>query len=117
MSLYRLALAHGLLDMVDEHAAALQAEFAGDDFAVTVQEEGGRKHTDAAIALADRFLAQQDGIIHSHFLDEFGDLVGAGVVHGYADDLESLRAVFFLQLNKPGHFNLAGAAISRPEIE
>src|SRR5882762_6144371 len=36
LSLYRLTLAHGLFDVVDEDAAALQAEFAGDELAVAI---------------------------------------------------------------------------------
>src|SRR5208282_672302 len=115
-SLYRLALAHGLLDVVHEHAAALQAEFTGDELAVAIQKKRGGQHTDV-VAITDGDFADQDGVIDAHFLGEFGDVFGAGVVIGYADDLESLRAVFLLQLDKPRHFDLAGAAISRPEIE
>src|SRR6266478_907466 len=116
-SLYCLALAEGLFDVVHEDAAALQAEFAGDEPAVTVHEKRCGQHADTAVALSNRFLAEQDGVVDAHFLGEFGDVFGAGVVHGYADDLESLRAVFFLQLDKPWHLDLAWAAIGRPEVE
>src|SRR6266436_171368 len=116
-SLYCLALAEGLLDVVHEDAAALQAEFAGDELAVTVHEKRCGQHADTAVALPNRFLAEQDRVVDAHFLGEFGDVFGAGVVHGYADDLESLGAVFFLQLDEPRHFDLAGAAIRRPEVE
>src|ERR1035438_7370565 len=114
MSLYGLTLAHGLLDMVHEHAAAHQAEFAGDELAVAVQEKRGRQNTDF-VAIADGVFADQDGVIDAHFLGEPGDVFDTGVVIGYADDLESLRAVFFLQLDKPRHLDLARAAIGRSE--
>src|SRR5208282_1589054 len=103
--------------MVDEYAAALQAEFAGDELAVAIQKKSGRQNTDAAVALANGLFADQDGVVDAHLLREFGDVFGAGVVHGYAHDLESLRAVFFLQFDKPRHFDLAGLAICCPEIE
>src|ERR1019366_1773789 len=116
-SLYRLALAQGLLDGVDEDAAALQAEFAGDQLAVAVDEIRCGQHADAAVAFANRFFAEQDGVVDAHFLCEFSDVFGAGIVHGYADDLEALWAVFFLQLDKPRHLDLAGTAIRGPEIK
>ena len=103
--------------MVYEDAAALQTEFAGDELAVAVQKKRGRQHADASVALANRFFAEQDGVVDAQFLGEFSDVFGAGVVHGYAHDLEPLRAVFILQLDKPRHLDLAGTAIRRPEIE
>lgn len=112
-----MALVHSLFDMVDEDAAALQAEFAGDDLAVAVHKKCRGQHADAAIAVGDRVFADQNGVIDAHILGKFGDIVGAGIVHGYTDDLESVGAVFLLQLDKPGHLDLAGPAVSRPEIE
>src|ERR1035437_8749131 len=116
-SLCRLALAQGLLDVVDADAAALQAEFARDELAVAVDEIRCGQHADAAVAFANRFFAKQDGAVDAHLLREFSDIFGAGIVHGYADDREALRAVFFLQLDKPRHLDLAGTAIRGPEIE
>ncbi len=112
-----MALVHGLFDVVDEDAAALQAEFAGDDLTVAVHEKGGGQHANAAVAVGDRVFADQNGVIDAHILGKFGDIVGAGIVHGYADDLESIGAVFFLELDKPGHLDLAGTAVGCPEIE
>src|SRR5208282_6666637 len=85
LSLYRLALAQGPLDMVDEYAAALQAKFAGDELAVAIQKKRGREHADAAISVCNGIFADQDGVVDSHFLGEFCDVFSAGVVHGYAD--------------------------------
>src|SRR5208283_1938066 len=100
-----------------EDAAALQTEFAGDELAVAVHKERGWQHAHSAVALANRFFAEQDGVVDAQFLRELSDVFGAGVVHGHADDLKALRAVLLLQLDKPGHLDLARAAIGRPEIE
>src|SRR5208283_4284046 len=93
-----------------------QTEFTGDDPAVAVQKKRRGQNTDV-VAIADGVFADQDRVVDAHFLREFGDFFSAGVVIGYADDLEALRAVFLLQLDKPRHLDLAGAAIRRPEIE
>src|SRR5271169_1578525 len=103
--------------MVDEDAAALQAEFTGYDLAVAIHEKRGGQRIDAAVALSDGLCAEQNGVVDAHFLGEFGDVFGGGVVHGDAYDLESLRAVFILQLDKPRHLDFAGTTISGPEIE
>ena len=112
-----MALAQGLFDVVDEDTAALQAEFTGDQLAIAIQEERGWQHADAAIVLSDRFFSDKNGIVDAHFPSEFRDVFSAGVVHGYADDLETLWAVFLLQFDKPGHLDLARSAIGRPEVE
>src|SRR5208337_5267795 len=96
---------------------ALQAELAGDELAVAVHKERGRQDADSAVALANGLFAEQDGVVDTHLLRELGDVFSAGIVHGYADDLEALRAVFFLQLDEPRHLDFAGLAICRPEIE
>src|SRR5208283_4552130 len=117
MSLYGLAVAHGLFDVVHEDTAALQAEFAGDELAVAIHKERGWQHADAAVAVGNGILADQDGVVDVHFLRELRYFFGAGVVHGHADDLKSLRAILFLHLYKPRHFDLAGTAIRCPGIE
>ena len=80
-------------------------------------QEAFRQSGDAAVLVADRFFSDQDGIVHAHILGEFADVFLAGVIHGDADDLQSLRAVLFLQVDEPGHFDFAGAAPGRPEVE
>src|SRR5712664_3923216 len=117
LRLYRLALIERLFDVVHEHTAALQAKLACYKLAVPVDKEGGRQHANAAITLPYRLFAQQDRVIHPHLPDELGNVLGAGLVHGYAHNLKSLGAVFLLQLDKPGHLDFARTAPCRPEIE
>src|SRR5450631_3403558 len=112
-----MALAEGLFDIVHEIAATAQTEFAGDEFAVAVQEESCGEDANSTVALSYGFFSDEDGVVDAHFFREFGDVFGAGVVHGNAHDLETLGAVFFLELDKPRHLDLAGAAIGCPEIE
>jgi hypothetical protein len=103
--------------VVHKYAAALQAKLASQDFAVAINEERGWKHADAAITLPYRFLTQQNRVIDPHILGKPGNIVRAGVVHGDAHNLQSLRAIFFLQLDKPWHLDLAGTAPGGPEVE
>jgi len=117
LSLYRVALAQGFFEVVHEIATAAQAEFAGGYLAVAVHKKCCGQNADAAVAIGNGIFANQDGIIDAHFFGELCDLFIAGIVHGYADDLESLGTVFFLELDKPGHLDFAGSAVSCPEIE
>ncbi len=59
----------------------------------------------------------QDGIIDSHILGELGDVFLAGIIHGDADDLQSLRSVLVLQFDEPRHFDFARTAPGGPEIQ
>src|SRR5258708_24958959 len=118
LRLYWLRLAECLFDVVDEDAAALQAEFTGYQLAFSVDEERCREHANTAVALADRVFPQQNRVVYGQLLGELRNVVRVGVfVHGYADDLESLRAVFLLQPDEQGHLDFAGLAPGGPEIQ
>src|SRR6266567_874566 len=110
-------LSEGLLNIVFNFRAANQAEHPVHDLAVAADVEGGRKIRNAAILVAHRFFPNQDRVVDAHFLCEAGDLLGTGVVHGYAQHLQPLRAIFFLQVHKPRHFYLAGLTPGRPEVK
>src|ERR1700704_2889721 len=118
LRLYWLALAECLFDVVDKDTAALQAKLACYQLAFAVNEECGRQHANAAIALADRVLPEQDGVVYSELPGELRDVSAVGIlVHGHADDLETLWAVFLLQFDKPGHLDFAWLAPGGPKIE
>ena len=62
-----------LFDVVHKDTAALQAKFAGNEFAITIDEERGWKHVHPAITLAHRLFAQQNRVVHSHFMGELAN--------------------------------------------
>src|SRR5262249_40206942 len=92
-------------------------ELAGDDLAISVDEERCWQYVYAAVLISDGFLADKDRIIDAHFLHKLGDVFLAGVVHGNADNLQPLGSVLLLQFDKPGHLDLAGTAPGRPEVQ
>ncbi len=111
------AVAKGVFDVIHENTTALQSEFPGQYFSVAIEEEGGGQDVDTAVAQSDRFFAEQDGIIYAHVFCELCNVVGAGVVHGNADNLKSLRAIFLLEFDEPGHFYFAGSTVGSPKIQ
>jgi len=86
------------------------------DLALAVDQEGDGEAEDSAVLLADFCVAHDDRVIHFELLGEGGDGVG-GVVHGDADDLESLRGVFVLQVDEVWDLGAARFAPGGPEIE
>src|SRR5579871_1116573 len=66
------------LDVIHKEAAALQAEFAGDNLAVAVDEESCRQYVHSAVSLANSFLPDQYRIVNAHFLHERLDVLRAG---------------------------------------
>jgi len=71
-----MVLNWGPFDVVHEIAPASQTEFASDDLAIAIQEKRGGQKAQATIALLNRFVANQDGVVDAHFRREFDDVFG-----------------------------------------
>src|ERR1700719_127069 len=99
-----------LLDRIFDLALALQADNLVHNLSIPADEETLRQRWDASVSVTDRFLADQHGIVDSHFLCELGDVFLAGVVHRDADNLQALGLVLLLQFDEPRHFDFARTA-------
>ena len=86
------------------------------DAAFAIEEEGDGQSQNASVFLADFGVAHDDRVVHFELLVETGDGVGS-VVHGDADDLESLIAILVLETDEERRFYATRLAPCRPEVE
>src|SRR5580698_4722620 len=77
-------------------AAALEAEGPSNQFPIAINIEILGQELHPAIGIADAFFSQQHWVIDAHLLREVRDVLGAGIVHGDADNLQALGTVLFL---------------------
>src|SRR5215471_1134548 len=104
------------LDRIFNVLPVPQSNDSVDDFSIAPDKEALRKRRNSAVGVTHGFFPQQDWIIHPHLFCEAGNLILAGVVHRDADHLQSLLTILFLELDKPGRFDLARAAPGGPEV-
>ena len=105
------------LDVLLDFIAPRLAEDAIQHDAVAVDVERGGQIVDAAVLVGDLLLADEDGIVDGVFGGELHHILRVAIIHGDADDLQSLAAVALLQLDEPGNLLLAGRAPGGPEVE
>ena len=84
--------------------------------AVAIDQECDRQPEDSAIELSGFRGAHYDGIVHVKLLVESAGRVGT-VVHGDADNLQSLVAILLLQFGEMRSLDAAGLAPASPKIE
>ncbi len=92
----------GALNVLLDLIALRLAEDAIDHDAVAVDIKRGGQILDAAVLLGDLLLAEQDGIVDGVFGGELLHILLVAIIHGDADDLQSLRAIALLQFDEPG---------------
>ena len=99
-----------------EYVARGSADVFLHDPAIAVEQERYGQSEHSSILFANSGIAHHDGVVHLELLRKRPDRVRA-VVHGNADDLKSVGAVFVLQFDKTGNLLTAGNAPRGPEIE
>src|ERR1700674_1742619 len=93
LRLDRLTLCQDLFDAVLDFASPLQPEHSFYPLAIAADIKGCGQELYSTVRIAHRFLAHQNGIIYSQVVSELADLLRAGIVHGDAKNLHSLRPV------------------------
>src|SRR3974377_1949839 len=86
------------------------------DAALTINDEIDGKSQHAAEALGQFVVAHSNRIVHVELPVELFDGFGV-VVHGDADNLKALRAVFLLHLYKVRNLGAARSTPGGPEVE
>src|SRR5215469_762334 len=100
-----------------EILAVCQADMDGGDFAVAVDQKRGRQRIHAAISLRRLIGAKDHAIVHLQIREKRLDYLPAFIIHGNAQDYETLVLIPLLKVDKPGNFNFAGTAPGGPEVQ
>jgi hypothetical protein len=99
---------------------------AFDLFAIARDEDAGGVAEEAAKFVGGGIVANENGILHQHFLavdvplfvgDERRDDRFAFFVHGDTENGEAFVGIFLLDVDKPGNFDTAGITPRGPEID
>jgi len=112
----RMRVGEQLLDLRFDDGGLGGADVAGGDLSVAVDHKSDGQTEDSAVSIREFGIAQRDWIIHFELLLKLAN-GRLAVVHGNAEDLQTLRGVLVLQLNEVGNFLLAGFAPGGPEIQ
>ena len=97
-----------------DHGAAMD----GGNFAVGVDEDGGRQGTDEAVVLGGEFAFVEDGGEGEakFVVEEGGDIFGGFVLIQGQDD-KTVILILFKGGLQVGHFDAAGTAPGSPEVD
>ncbi len=87
------------------------------DSPFAIDQKSGGQRVDAAIKLGGLVVAHEDAVIHAEPGDEGLDRVPTFVVHGDAEDGETMILVAALEVHEPGDLHGARLAPGGPEIE